>query len=542
MAPTKRHTSPGPPIWCMTGWCGISSSIEHEERQMAFAALDWVDYHANHRPQDPALGSADDNTMLCWAELEERVGRLARVLLDRGVAKGDRVLVIAENDPRVIEIQFAAMRIGALLVPLNWRLAVSEITDIALDAEAQLIIHDADWAAVANDVADKAAVPQRVSWAGEESEYDTAVADAVHLPPHIDLTFDDPTHILYTSGTTGLPKGTLSTHGTLVWQALNTAQTTRYSEPGNHHLNPMPLFHAGGLNVMANPILYFGGAVSIMRRFAPDPVFAALTRSELPVTHFAAIPLMYRGIAAQPGFHTADFSHARQFIVAGAIAEPELLQQWADRGVPLQPQYGGTEHGPMATAVDKPALALARVKAGSTGRAARHTQIRLVDQDGDDVAPGETGEIWLRGPSVTPGYWRKDNDDYFTDGWYRTGDAARRDADGYYYLAGRVKEMFKSGGENVYPAEIERVFAEHPEVSDVVVIGVHHEVWGEVGMAVVVPSRLQHPPTLDELNQFAQARLARFKLPKSLAVVDDLPRNVTGKVSRQALKEQYGGV
>lgn len=509
---------------------------------MAFAAHDWVDYHANHRPQDPALGSADDNTMLCWAELEERVGRLARVLRDRGVGKGDRILVIAENDPRVIEIQFAAMRVGALLVPLNWRLAVAEITDIAVDADAQLIVHDAQWAAVATEVADKAAVPQRLCWATKESEYDAAVANAVHLAPQIDPTFDDPTHILYTSGTTGLPKGTLSTHGTLVWQALNTAQTTRYSERGNHHLNPMPLFHAGGLNVMANPILYFGGAVSIMRRFAPDAVFTALTRSKDPVTHFAAIPLMYRGIAAQPGFDTADFSHARQFIVAGAIAEPELLQRWADRGVALQPQYGGTEHGPMATAVDNPALALDRAMAGSTGQAARHTQIRLVDQHGNDVASGDTGEIWLRGPSVTPGYWRKDNADYFTDGWYRTGDAARRDADGYYYLAGRVKEMFKSGGENVYPAEIERVFGEHPNVSDVAVFGVRHEVWGEVGMAVVVPVRPHDPPTLDELNQFAQARLARFKLPKSLAVVDELPRNVTGKVSRQALKAQYDGV
>lgn len=509
---------------------------------MAFAAHDWVDYHANHRPQDPALGSADDNTMLRWADLEERVGRLACVLRDRGVKKGDRILVIAENDPRIIEIQFAAMRIGALLVPLNWRLAVSEVTDIALDAEAQMIVHDAEWASVANNIAEKAAIPERISWAETSSEYDAAVASAVHLAPHIGLTFDDPTHILYTSGTTGLPKGVLSTHGTLVWQALNTAHTTRYSEPGNHHLNPMPLFHAGGLNVMANPILYFGGAVSIMRRFAPDAVFAALIRSELPATHFAAIPLMYRGISAQPGFDTADFSHARQFIVAGAIAEPELLQRWADRGVALQPQYGGTEHGPMATAVDNPALALNRAKAGSIGRSARHTQIRLVDQGGNDVAAGDTGEIWLRGPSVTPGYWRKDNHDFFTDGWYRTGDAARRDADGYYYLAGRVKEMYKSGGENVYPAEIERVFGEHPKVSDVAVIGIHHEVWGEVGMAVVVPAQPRVPPTLDELNQFAQARLARFKLPKSLAVVDDLPRNVTGKLCRQALKAQYGGV
>ncbi|MDQ2625504.1 MAG: AMP-binding protein [Actinomycetota bacterium] len=513
---------------------------------MAFVAHDWVAYHADHRPDAPALGSADDSTMQTWAQLEDRVGRLARVLRTRGVGKGDRILVIAENDPRLFEIQFAAMRIGAVLTPVNWRLAVREMIDIAIDADPRLIIHDTHWAEVAHAVADRAAVPQRLSWASDDSEYDRAVAAAEYLAPSGNLTFDDTTHILYTSGTTGLPKGVLSTHGTLVWHALNTAQTTRFSEPGNHHLNPMPLFHAGGLNVMANPIMYFGGAVSTMRRFAPEPVLNALTRAEVPVTHFAAIPLMYRGISTRQAFGGADFSNARQFIVAGAIAEPELLQIWADRGVLLQPQYGGTEHGPMATALDystaEPMAAFAKAKAGSTGKAARHTQIRLVDQDGNDVPDGRTGEIWLRGPSVTPGYWNRNTEDYFTDGWYRTGDGARRDADGYYYLSGRVKEMFKSGGENVYPAEIERILCVHPKVADVAVIGIAHEVWGETGMAVVVPATPHDPPTLEELNEFAGPRLARFKLPKALTVVPELPRNATGKVSRSELKQQYCGV
>lgn len=513
---------------------------------MVFAAQDWVAYHANHRPDAPALGSADDATMLSWSELDDRVGRLARVLHNRGVGKGDRILVVAENDPRVFETQFAAMRLGALMVPLNWRLALAEITDIALDAEAQLIVYDVEWSHVADAVANKVGIPQRLSWASGMSEYDDAVGGAEHIGPRGDLTLDEPTHILYTSGTTGFPKGVLSTHGTLLWQAFNTAHTTKFAEPGNHHLNPMPLFHAGGLNVMANPILYFGGAVSTMRRFAPDDVLTALTQSAVPVTHFAAIPLMYRRIAGHVDFHAADFSSARQFIVAGAIAEPELLQLWADRGVLLQPQYGGTEHGPMATALDYTAgsatAAFEKAKAGSTGKAALHTEIRLVDQNGNDVPEGHIGEIWLRGPSVTPGYWRTGTAEHFTDGWYRTGDSARRDAEGYYYLSGRVKEMFKSGGENVYPAEIERILSTHPKVSDVAVIGIQHDVWGEAGMAVVVPAQPHDPPTLDELNQFAETQLARFKLPKALRVVDELPRNVTGKLSRAALKEQYEGI
>jgi fatty-acyl-CoA synthase len=353
---------------------------------------------------------------------------------------------------------------------------------------------------------------------------------------------DQPTHILYTSGTTGRPKGALSTNATLVWQALNTAHTTGYSQPGCHQLNAMPLFHAGGLNVMANPILYFGGAVTTMARFDPEDVLHYLMSNEPSITHFAAIPLFYQRIGETSGFAAADLSHLRHGIIAGAVASPELLQAWADRGFPLQPQYGGTEMGPMATALDDEAKHLGQAKKGSTGRAAPHTQIKLVDSAGDDVEDGIAGEIWLRGPSITVGYWDRDNADYFTrDGWFRTGDSAYRDRDGFYYPVGRVKEMFKSGGENIYPAEVEQVLSLHPDVRDVGVVGVGDEQWGEVGLAVVVPES-GATITLDELNTFAAKRLARYKLPKRLALVDELPRNVTGKLSREQLKSDHHGV
>lgn len=511
---------------------------------MGFGAHDWVARHADHQPDAMALGCAEDGRRLRWRELDHRVGRLASVLAGLGVAKGDRVALIAENDPRVFEVQFAAMRLGALFVPLNWRLSTHEMAEICLDAEPAVLVHDATWAAAATEIAEKAGVARRLAWglpADEAEDYEEGLAAADYRDPRGTTTLDleDPTHILYTSGTTGKPKGALSTFRTLIWQSLNNAHTTGYSQPGCHQLNVMPLFHAGGLHVMANPILYFGGAVTTMTRFVPDLVLAALTSSAPPVTHFAAIPLMYQAIAAQPAFASADLSRARHFIVAGAIATPELLQLWADKGTPLQPQYGGTEMGPMATALDHEFGTLDKAKAGSTGRKAFHTDIRLVSPTGEDVPDGETGEIWLRGPSVTVGYWRRSRDDYFTGDWFRTGDAARRDADGFYYLAGRTKEMYKSGGENVYPAEVENVLSVHPSVADVSVIGVPDPRWQEVGLAVVVPVP-GATPTLDELCAFAEARLARFKLPKRLVLVDELPRNVTGKVSRAALKEQYG--
>lgn len=504
-----------------------------------FAATDWVAYHARHHGDSLALGCADDGRRTTWAQLEDRVAAAAATLREFGVGPGDRVALISENDPRVFEVQFACMRLGALFAPLNWRLHVSEIQDICLDARPSVIVHDERWAEVAVAAAAKAGIDQRLPF---DTYYESGIATATPLRATGAIPIDQPTHILYTSGTTGRPKGALSTNATLVWQALNSAHTTGYSRPGCHQLNPMPLFHAGGLNVMANSILYFGGAVTTMARFDPQEVLHHLVNHEPPITHFAAIPLFYQRMAETPGFATADFSQLRHGIIAGAIASPELLQLWADRGFALQPQYGGTEMGPMATALDDESNNLSYAMKGSTGRAALHTRIRLVDSAGDDVEDGVPGEIWLQGPSITVGYWDRDNADYFTeDGWFRTGDSAYRDRDGFYYPVGRVKEMFKSGGENIYPAEVERVLALHPEVSDVGVVGVADEEWGEVGLAVVVPTPGSRP-TLDGLNTFAAQGLARYKLPKRLVLVDELPRNVTGKLSREQLRSDHQGV
>ncbi len=511
---------------------------------MVFAATDWVAYHAWRHGESLALGCAEDGRRTTWAQLEERVAGAAATLRDLGVGPGDRVALISENDPRVFEVQFACMRLGALFAPLNWRLHVREIQELCLDARPRVIVHDERWAEVAIDAAAKADIDQRLSFGRERerTDYESAIATAAPFRATGTIPMDQPTHILYTSGTTGRPKGALSTNATLVWQALNSAHTTGYAQPGCHQLNPMPLFHAGGLNVMANSILYFGGAVTTMARFDPQDVLHRLVGHDPPITHFAAIPLFYQRMAEMAGFADADFSRLRHGIIAGAIASPELLQLWADRGFPLQPQYGGTEMGPMATALDDEAKNLAYAKRGSTGRAALHTRIRLVDSAGNDVEDGVTGEIWLQGPSITVGYWERDNADYFTDdGWFRTGDSAYRDRDGFYYPVGRVKEMFKSGGENIYPAEVERVLLLHPDVRDVGVVGVADGDWGEVGLAVVVPAP-GVSLTLDDLNSFAAQQLARYKLPKRLVLVGELPRNVTGKLSREQLRSDHRGV
>lgn len=504
-------------------------------------APDLPNFHAARIPAVVALSNGDTGLDYTWSDLDERVGRVATVLSEQyGVSAGDRVCLLCENDPRVFELQFACMRLGALFVPLNWRLSPHELHAIMADAEPGLLVHDGEWRPLAVELAEKAGL-ERMSWddaaAGRSEEYEHALAEAAWLPPQ-PHQLDEQTHILYTSGTTGMPKGALSTHGTMFWQAANLSIVSRLARP-SHMLCPIPLFHAGGLLTIAMPLLHYGGRVTTMRRFEPATMLAKILDPGAPVTHLSQIPAMYTAISEQPGFGSADLSSLRCGIIAGAVAQPDLVQAWWDRGARLQPQYGGTEMGPCALVLDTDDLDYA--KRASQGRPPLHSEVRLVDPEtGNDVAAGEDGEIWVRGPSVAVGYWRREHSDYFAPGdWLRTGDVARRDADGYHYFTGRIKEMYKSGGENVYPAEVELVLANEPDVEDIAVVGVPDDRWGEVGMAVVVPTA-GCSPTLESLREFGSARLARYKLPQHVVLVDELARNVTGKVSRHELRTMYG--
>ena len=502
-------------------------------------APDLPSFHAARYPNEVVLANGDTGVEYTWAQLDDRVGRVATVLSEQfGVAAGDRVSLVCENDPRVFELQFACMRLGAIFVPLNWRLAAAELHAIVADAEPAVIVHDGDWRALAVELADKAGL-SRLSWADvdAEADYETVLAAAEWTPPQ-PHAFDELTHILYTSGTTGHPKGALSTHGTMFWQAVNLSGISRLARPSNM-LCPIPLFHAGGLLTVAMPLLHYGGRVTTMRRFEPAAMLTKIIDPAAPVTHLSQIPAMYAAISAQPGFDDADLSNLRCGVIAGAIAQPDLVQRWWDRGARLQPQYGGTEMGPCALVLDTADLEYALRQ--SQGRPPLHTEVRLVRTDsGEDAGVDTDGEIWVRGPSVTVGYWRREYDDYFAPGgWLRTGDVARRDADGYHYFTGRTKEMYKSGGENVYPAEVELVLINDPDVEDLAVVGVPDAAWGEVGLAVVVPAP-GRTPTLESMREFGSARLARYKLPQRLVLVDELARNVTGKVSRQELRDTFG--
>jgi fatty-acyl-CoA synthase len=500
-------------------------------------AKDCVRANADRFSNALALENAETGERLTWRQLDGRVGALAGHLRHRcGVGVGDRVLLLAEGDTRTFEVQFACIRLGAILVPLNWRLALPELIELAADVEPAVVIADGVWQDAALKIAEAAAVTHRLGWraTAEVEDYESALAQAAPVQPSTSLSMELPTHILHTSGTTGRPKGAITTVKTLSWQTLNIALEYQLG-PGAKQLNPMPLFHAGGLTTIATPMLMTGGAVLTMRRFEPSRIVALLGDPARGITHFTAPPVMWASLAAQPGFASADFGELRLAQVAGGVPPRELLDQWSERGVVLQQAYGGTELGPAVTGMPRDAVAQ---RPASCGRAVPFTHVRLVTSEGDDVPVGEVGEVWLKGPSVAPGYWRSDGpiDTARTaDGWFRTGDAARVDEDGFYYLVDRVKDMYKSGGENVAPAEVERVLIGHPDILDVAVVGIPDPTWGEVGRAFVVV-RPGATVTLESLREFCAGRIARYKAPRSLVVVDDLPRNPTGKISKPALR------
>lgn len=501
---------------------------------------DWVSYHSVRQPDAPAVTCVERSLTVTWDELERRVGRLAHLLRHRfGLQPRDRVAMIAENDTRIFELQFACMRAGLILVPLSWRLAVGELVTLVNDAEPALMFYDETWREMGDAVADATAVKHRVLWSDTlfESEYDGLIASADDMMPGGVHREDEITHILYTSGTTGLPKGALSSQGTLKHHAINSAQTSRTSERDSHHLNIVPLFHAGGLNTFTNPILYWGGHVTTTRRFDPRISLQLLTDPTLGITHLCGVLQMYELITALPEFEKATFPTLRTGLFGGWGPKTVWVHQtWQDRGIFLQLSYGSTEQGPNVSVLEGGReLALLNC----SGLINCGTDLRLVDSDGNDVPQGEVGEIWTRGPAITPGYWNRPREDYFTGDWFRTGDCGRLDEAGRLYVVDRLREVYRSGGENVYPAEVELVLSDVPGVKEVAVIAVSDERWGEVGMAIVEPMP-GATVTLEGLLAHAEGRLARFKLPKHVRTIEEMPRNATLKIDRPTLKKSFG--
>jgi fatty-acyl-CoA synthase len=506
---------------------------------VTFPYVDWVAHHARNRPHSLALHGLDDGESRSWAALEHRVARLAGALRSEiGLRPGDRVAVLANGNIRVLELQHACLRAGLTMVPLNFRLTVSELAAMCRRLSPALMITDRVWKDTALSVALDSGISRTIDWDGPLSVFETLATDAAPMVAREDMRGDEMPLILFTSGSTGAPKAATCTLEAMVWQAYNQAGSSRVAEEGAHVFVPLPLFHAGGLNSLTNPVMFFGGKATISARFDAAVAASFIGNPANGVTHLALVPLMYDLIAAAPDFATADLRMIRTAIVAGGRMSADLQQRYLAKGVAFSPQYGGTETGPSVTALHPSHIEKAR--AGSCGTKVMHVQIRLVGEDGIDVPTGTPGEIWVKGPAITRGYIDRRPEQDFVDGWFRTGDVARVDDAGYYYIVDRLKDMYKSGGENVSSAEVEQVLITHPDVQDVAVIGVHDDTWGEVGLAVIVP-REGASLTLETLRAACDGKLARFKQPRRLELVSELPRNVTGKISKEALRRQFHG-
>ncbi|NNE11653.1 MAG: long-chain fatty acid--CoA ligase [Ilumatobacter sp.] len=504
-------------------------------------AYDWIAHHAANRPDREAIRDLGTNRSFTYAELDRRVDATAAHLASLGIGRGDRVAVLAHNGVEFFDVQFACARTGSICVLLNWRLTVNELEYILRDSAPILLVHDTEFSDAAAELQRRCDIATLLEIDGGRpgSAYEAALADHVdERVETVELTHDDVITIMYTSGTTGLPKGAMITHGMNFWNCVNLGIPAGIGID-TVHLNILPLFHTGGLNCYSNPVLHAGGTVVILKTFDPGETLAVLGDPAQGVTHFFGVPAPYQFMMQHPDFESTDLSRLHIAGVGGAPCALTIMERWTERGVALCQGFGMTETSPAAIFLD-PSDALRKI--GSTGKALLHTEFRIVDEQGDDCGPGEVGELWVAGPHITPGYWNRPDAtaEAFEGRWLKTGDAARMDDEGFVYIVDRWKDMYISGGENVYPAEVENVLYQIPGVAEAAVIGVPHDRWGEVGLAVLALAP-EASVERTQVQEYCAERLAKFKVPNDIAIVDALPRNATGKVLKRELRDRFVG-
>ncbi len=493
---------------------------------MIHPEVDWIAKWAVYTPRRLFLRDHASGDSWDFAAADACARAVAAHLRDaHGIGRGDRVAVLARNSAETVFLMLACVKLGAVLVPLNFRLTAPELAVPLADAEPKLVIRTAEFADRVG-AGPVAVAPDAVS-----ALVRGPVPDAVFAPDRPG-ELDDLVMILYTSGTTGAPKGAMITHRMLLWNAINT--TLRLDLSGqDHSLSFAPFFHTGGWNVLLTPFLHNGASHTLLENFDADLILDLCEREQ--VTLLFGVPTMMQMMADSPRFAAADLASVRYAIVGGAAMPVPLIHTWHDKGVWIRQGYGLTEVGPNCFSLHQDH---AVAKAGSIGFPNFYVDARIVGPDGRECAPGEVGELWLRSEVVTPGYWRNPaaTAEAVTDGWFHTGDLMTRDAEGFHFVVDRKKNMYISGGENVYPAEVEAVLVAHPAVKEAAVIGVPDPRWGEAGRAFLVPNPDRAPDEAD-LRAHCGTRLAKFKIPREFVVIEALPRNDAGKVDRTALRQ-----
>lgn len=477
-------------------------------------------------PERIAMEEIGSGRSLTYAELDARARRAASLLQDHGVQAGDRIAILCRNRIAFFELLFACAKTGAILVPLNWRMPSAELDQLLTDCTPRLLFYGAE------DESTVGRIMYPPPSIGLDREYEELLQGARPTSFRSLLPAAETWYLLYTSGTTGRPKGVIYTYGMALANYINIGSAIDLRST-DATPNFLPLFHTAGINLHSLPALMAGGRVLVLEGFDAEALVRLFEQRRIDV--FFGVPTVFQDLSDHPRFASAPLDHVRHWGCGGAPLPDALVERCRDLNVRVCNGMGMTETGPTAF-LTAPEDAWAHI--GSVGKPQILCNVRIVDESGTDVADGEVGDLLFAGPAVTPGYWRNQEATraaFTDDGWLKSGDLARRDADGFYYVAGRRKEMFISGGENVYPAEVENVLCSHPNIAEAAVVSVADAQWGEIGHAFLLLAGNSDRPGKGELEEFCRTHLAPYKIPKAFDYVGEFPRTAAGKIQKHLL-------
>ncbi len=496
----------------------------------------WIDRHAEFTPDKPALKC--DGQEYTYAQLADSVARLAGVLQEGlGVGAGDRVAYLGLNHPLALALLFACARVGAIFMPLNWRLAPPEHRFMLDDATPCVLVAESDYVEHVNGIVTDGNGMRLVVLGGSAENWqslDELLDEAAPCPAGV-AGPSDPVLLCYTSGTTGKPKGAILNQNALFHNAINSNHMHGMTSD-DIVLTCLPIFHVGGINVQTLPALHLGATVILMAKYDPEAMIDLIEREK--VTLSILIPTQVSDMMTRPRWAAADLSSLRLITSGSTIVPENLVRYFFDRGLPLVQMYGSTETSPVAV---YPTIESARAKPAAAGKPALHCDVRIVDENDNDVAVGESGEIIVRGPNVMVEYWKNPEATAVAmkGGWFHTGDIGHKDADSDIFVVGREKDLIISGGENVYPAELENILAECDDVAEAAVVGRPHDHWGEIVVAAVVRAGASELTAEQTIGLF-EGRVANFKRPRAVVFIDQLPRNAMGKVVKEEVARLVG--
>lgn len=491
--------------------------------------IDWVAKWAKYTPNRMFLREHDSGMEWTYYDFNTRANSLANYFVNElKIKKGDRVAVYSKNCAEYVLLLIACVKTGAILVPLNFRLTPRELDLLINDAEPQMFVYENEYQKEVEKLETLSKIPVKKTVQEIIPFLDDPITN--QQPSITEIDQEDPVMILYTAGTTGLSKGAIINHRMLFWNSINTALRLDITTE-DHTQSFAPFFHTGGWNVLFTPFIHHGASHTLLTKFDADLILQLMEKERSTILF--GVPTMLQMMADSTLFKKVDLSSVRYAIVGGAPMPIPLINIWHEKGVHIRQGYGLTEVGPNVFSLHQDD---AIRKKGSIGFPNFYFDVKIVDENGNELGANEVGELYLKSPVVTPGYWRKPEETAkaITDGWFHTGDMVTKDDEGYFFVVDRKKNMFISGGENVYPAELERLLLTHPAIKEAAVIGVDDEKWGEVGKAFIVLKEGEKISST-EAAVFCKGKLAKYKTPKFFEVVKEIPKNEAGKIDRKKL-------